>query len=174
MGLAFEVELGPSRLVSRIRAATRLAAASGLSVAGLQVASGPTAMLDGSPFAHALIATLLAVAAIAAVAAAWSVLQNPAPAAGGWRALIVDDDGQCRLRHLDRPEPEPVALQRAHILPGLILVALSPSAGEGCRHAAWLARTLLLGRDTMSDQQWRCLCVWLQWMSRGRHDRSNS
>jgi hypothetical protein len=173
MGLAFEVELVPSRLVSRIRAATRLAAASGLAVAGLQVAAGPTAMLDGSPFAHAVLATLLAVAAMAAVAAAWSALQNPSQRAAGSPALIVDDDGQCRLQHLDRPKTEPMALQRAHILPALILVALSPSAGESRRYAPWQARTLLLGRDTMSDQQWRCLCVWLQWMSRGRHDRSN-
>jgi hypothetical protein len=169
VGLAFRLELARSRTVSRVTAASRTLAALGFGLAGLQASLGPTAALLGPEALRAGVGAALLLAAAGSLYAAGRALRPAGATCGG--ELTVDAGGRCAVRFDAQTAPLPVELVRAHILPGLILVALSPARAASNRPPGWRSRTLLLGRDSMPDDVWRCLSVWLQWMSRGRHDR---
>jgi hypothetical protein len=172
MGLAFTLDVAPSRRVRQFEAGARILAAAGLGLSAFQLASGQTVALTGPQELRLLLASLL-LAALAwvlwpALRAAYSPSAREA-ATRNWR-LLVDNDGECSLESPERAN-QPSVLLQACILPGLILVSLAPSDCGSFFGRHWRSRTLCFGRDATPRETWRCLNVWLVWSSRGRRDR---
>jgi hypothetical protein len=167
MGLAFRESFTASRIVARVQSATWSLAAGGFGVAGAQLWAGPTTGLAGPDESRAAAALVLwTFSAVAAIRAVRAVRPTPPPRVAG---MAVDDAGRCRLRV--GGSWLGFRIERAHILPGLILVALAPDRDGGMPGPKERVRHLLLGRDALSDDGWRRLNSWLRWLGRGRHDR---
>jgi hypothetical protein len=193
VGLAFTLDIVPSRNGARYEAVARLLAVAGLGLSAWYLASGPTAALGDPEWLRGLVALLLgSVAAWVAwpvpgrlagrTASGRGAGRKEAGGVGASERLVVDDAGACSLESPDRGI-EPATLRQASILPGLILVSLAPCdpaltrerAGRSSIRAVfgrhWRTRTLSFGRDAVPCETWRRLGVWLAWRGRGRRDR---
>jgi hypothetical protein len=182
MSVAFALDAIPSASEDRWRAAVLAVPAVGLSLSGLQIASGPTFLFDGLP-AAALAATLvcstlaLGLGGAALVALVMSVRRergrsdDPGAAAGGRCSLIVDEAGVPGLRDPSEATVRSMSLQAWCTLPGLTVLTLAPYPGQPGAGGRRRPVTLALGRDALSDDAWRRLHVWLRWNERGRTDR---
>ena len=170
MGLAFEIEVMPSRHVARWRAGAFGCAAAGLLLAGARLLAGPTTWWPQGGWAAAGVGVALLLAGCAALAAARRETGSHPRAGGRGVRLRVDGGGEAWLaqpRGLPERQVRPV---HAHPLPGLIALRVAPYPGSppDARGSAAAATTLLLGRDAVPDDTWRRLNVWLNWMDRGR------
>jgi hypothetical protein len=173
-GVAFEIALKRSRHAARLAALSAAIPAAGLSLAAWQWMSGPTLVAADPPLLRTVLATL---AVLAAAALAWRALRDgrggvprhetEAEAASGF--LVVDEQGVPSLRPPGGSSSPPCSLRSSCALPGLILLVLAPYPSNSPQPRP-RAITLRLGRDTMTDEYWRRLNVWLRWMERGRHD----
>ena len=176
-GVAFEVELTRSRQGARLAAVSAAVPALGLVLAGWQWLAGPTLLGVEDP---ALRTAMSMLAALAGAALAWGAVRalrdarrgsaaDPRPRASAGR-LVVDARGLPTLLHRAvGPCEMPCAIRSTCALPGLILIVLTPDPTYS-PEARQPPITLRLGRDTMNDESWRRLNVWLRWMERGRHD----
>jgi hypothetical protein len=160
MGLAFEVDLRPSRTALRLARAGLLLAAGSLAMGAGALLGGPTALVD-EPAPWRLAAGWLAAAAAAGLPLAGWRRRPGAGSAGAPRRLEVGERGEIRIT-----PGAGAQLCGACRLPGLIVLVLAPYPRERPR-----ARTLhlVLGRDAMGGDAWRRLNRWLRWMQRGQH-----
>lgn len=169
MGVALTLEIPPSRRAALLTAAAPAVAAAGALLAAAQLAVGPTLMIEGPPALRHPIAGGLALSAVALGAWAWSVLRRAAAPAAA--ALAVDAAGAPSVSDVRGAPARPVVLRASCVLPGLIVLVLAPypreSSAQGRVHGPL---TLMLGRDTLPDDDWRRVRRWLCWMERGRHD----
>jgi hypothetical protein len=177
-GVAFEVALTRSRHAARLSALSAAIPAAGLALAGWQLLAGPTLVAADPPALRAVLAAMVVVSA--AVLACWALraarcgcpdggARKDAAAESPGGFLVVDERGVASLRPPDGQPQRPYLLRTSCALPGLILLVLAPDPGNSPRtRQSWA--TLRLGRDTMTDEHWRRLNVWLRWMERGRHD----
>jgi hypothetical protein len=160
MGLAFEVDVRPSRAALRLARAGLLLAAGALAVGASALLAGPTALID-EPAPWRLVGGWLAAAAAVLLPLAGWRRRAGAGSAGAPRRLEVGAQGEIRIT-----PGTGVRLHGACRLPGLIVLVLAPYPREGPR-----ARTLhvVLGRDAMGGDAWRRLNRWLRWMQRGQY-----
>ncbi len=189
MSVAFELVVRPSRRARLLAMLPRSAAAAGLALAAVQVKDGTAGAIDSTIAAlavaalaiAALVFAVLAVAALAGAALAstpnWPAMlrrtHHPTPVQP--LRLRVDADGRAALLDGRDESPEPgleppaecASVDRAAPpvrwwrLPGLIFIELESASGA--------SPSLLLGRDSIPESQWRQLNVWLCWLERGRH-----
>jgi hypothetical protein len=169
MGVALTLEVPPSRRAALLTSAAPAVAAAGALLAAAQVALGPTLMLEGPAALRPLVAAGMVVPAVALAAWAWVLLRRAAAPAAA--ALAVDAAGAPWVHDTRGAPARPVVLRASCVLPGLIVLVLAPYP----QHAAASKRghgplTLMLGRDTLPDDDWRRVMRWLRWMERGRHD----
>ena len=174
MGLAFELVVTRSRAQGALEALAAGIPAAGLTLAAVQLASGPTALIDATPGTHVALALGLGVAAsgfaIRALQALRAKGRSDAAASG---VLAVDALGDPSLRPLGDGTVRPMALRGSWGLAGLCLLVLAPCSQQPSTGPRVRSITLVLGRDAVPDETWRRLQVWLQWMERGRHGRSS-
>ena len=170
MGLAFDLEVMPSRHVARWRVGAFGCAAAGLLLAGARLLAGPTTWWPQGGWAAAGVGAALVLAGCAALVAAWRETRGPARAVGRGVRLRVDGRGDAWLAQPRELQERPVRPVHAHPLPGLIALRVAPYPGSppDARGSAAAATTLLFGRDAVPDDTWRRLNVWLNWMDRGR------
>jgi hypothetical protein len=181
-GVAFRIEVTRSRNGARLGALAAAVPAAGLLLAAWQLASGPTLLVDGPAPLRAALAMLCA------CAAAWLWRRGPGRRSGIRAArarrvagrpadgtstlpgasLVVDDAGVPGLGSRAGEAATPQVLHASCALPGLMILRLAPHPRNPAR-ARRRPTTLLLGRDTMTEESWRRLNVWLRWTERGRH-----
>jgi hypothetical protein len=169
MGVAFDLEVTPSRAAAKAALLSAAIAASGLVLCAVQLGSGPTLVLHGPPDVRIAVAAACALVAVALMILALRTRRIGADALG--ERLEVGPDGEAALCR-DGPGPgRRMRLRAACVLPGLTLLVLAPYLPQPGSWRRVPVVTLVLGRDAVSADAWRRLHVWLRWIERGRHGR---
>jgi hypothetical protein len=167
MGVAVEIEVTRSRGAARWAASAAAVSALGLVLAGLQLASGPTVLIDAPFAARVVFACVCGALAVGIAGVAIRDLRG-VPTPGPVRRLRVDEAGEAVLVGPDPTSARPMALRASCTLPGLTLLVMAPYLLQPPSGRRARPTVLLLGRDAVPAQAWRRLHVWLRWMERGR------
>jgi len=165
VSVAFQIEVGRSVRATALTLITGVIPVIGLLMSAVSLLAGPSFVIQGSEQASWLLAALAIMTAAALCAVTFSSLTRRSSDAQA-TCLSVDEAGSIFCSD----SPGLAATQRrvrsVCRLPGLIVMALAPSA-EGCVPKCD-GITLLLGRDAMPAESWRVLNVWLLWQLRGQ------
>jgi len=165
VSVAFQIEVGRSVRATALILITGAIPVIGLLMSASTLLAGPSFVMQGSEQASWLLAALAIMTAAALCAMTITSLTRRSSDAQS-TCLSVGEDGS--MAYSDSPG-RPAAPQRLRSvcrLPGLIVMALAPSA-DGCGSKRQ-GITLVLGRDAMPAESWRVLNVWLLWQLRGQ------
>lgn len=155
MSLAFELQLGRSRILRATLASAHLCGVAGAVMLGVSM------HLAERPWSG------LAIAAAGILAALLSYRRASGRLSAGW--LAVGADGAARWREAPRVPRQPPEW-----------LAFEPLRWHSVGPLAWIEGVsgerrlrLLSGRDLATDAQWRQLQAWLRWMDRGGASREH-
>lgn len=172
MGVAFDIEVTPSRNVLRWRAGGAAVPTLALAVCAWQLSAGPTWLIDEPVILRLGLAGVLSIGAVWVPTGLWLAARRRRVGGGCGLRLIVDADGRPTVQAPGLP-PVAMTLRASCALPGLTWLLLAPYPRHSVQGRRSAQVSLLIGADAASPDRWRRLRVWLRWLERGRLDRSD-